>query len=279
MRRLALLAIVVAALAISAGLGGSAAAGSAAVVSTPCVASAGVAAQEQAVHRAGLVVVFPDGVETFCVEFAGDSITGSELLERSGLPVVFAGFGGLGGGVCRIEDVGCSDPGDCFCQCQGAECSYWSYFVLEDGAWAYENVGPSQRRLRDGDVDGWVWGGGDDAPAGARGPCPATPPATVAAAPSATPLSTPAAPNLPGAAGQSATAAASQPTATDALVPQSTSQVRAQRTPTALGAVRNASTKKTAGGGVPAGLIWFGVVAGVLIAGTGGLLAWRRLHG
>ena len=122
MRRLALLAIVVAAMAI--GLGGSASAGSVAVVSTPCVASGEAAAQQQAVHHAGLVIVLPDRVETFCIEFAGDSITGSELLEQSGLPIVFAGFGGLGGGVCRIEDVGCSDPGNCWCQCQGASCAY-----------------------------------------------------------------------------------------------------------------------------------------------------------
>jgi hypothetical protein len=276
MRRLALLAIVVAAMAI--GFGGSASASSAAVAATPCVASGEAAAQQQAGHRAGLVIVLPDRVETFCIEFAGDSITGSELLEQSGLPIVFAGFGGLGGGVCRIEDVGCSDPGDCFCQCQGAECSYWSYFVLEGEAWAYENVGPSQRRLRDGDVDGWVWGSGDDAPAAARGPCPATPTATIASPPSATPVSTPAASSGPGAVGQSATAPASQPTATNTLVPQSTSEVRARETAAARtgGA---ASTDTETDGGVPAGLIWFGVVAGVLIAGTGGLLAWRRLRG
>jgi hypothetical protein len=119
----------------------------------------------QGTNHAGLVVDFGDGrTETYCVEFTEDEISGAELLQRSGLPVVFSGSSGFGSGICRIDDTGCSDPGDCFCQCRGAECRYWSYFGLEDGEWRYQALGASTRRLQDGDVDAWVWGDGRTAP-------------------------------------------------------------------------------------------------------------------
>ena len=45
-------------------------------------------------NHASLVVVYPDGrVETLCVEFDEETISGAELLRRSGLSVVFAGSG------------------------------------------------------------------------------------------------------------------------------------------------------------------------------------------
>ena len=271
MRRLALVVIAVV-IAITVGIGGSASASSMSVASTPCASSDEAAAQQQALHHAGLVVVLPDRVESFCIEFADDTITGTELLEQSGLSIVFAGFGGLGGGVCRIEDVGCSDPGNCFCQCQGADCAYWSYFALEDGAWTYENVGPAQHRLRDGDVDGWVWGDGSTRPAGA-GPCPATP---------TPPIASPAtAPTAASGAGQASTPGATTVAAT--VGPSATSiTAEALATPTplpTLGPRTGTPSAKRADGDVPRGLIAFGVVAGVVIAGTVALLAWRRLRG
>ena len=121
-------------------------------------------------NHASLVVVYPDGrVETMCVEFDEETISGAELLRRSGLSVVFSGSGGFGEGVCRIDDTGCSDPGNCFCQCSGGDCAYWSYFALnDDREWQFQQVGASQRTLRDGDVDAWVWGSGGAPPAGAE---------------------------------------------------------------------------------------------------------------
>ena len=121
-------------------------------------------------NHASLVVVYPDGrVETMCVEFDEETISGAELLRRSGLSVVFSGSGGLGEGVCRINDTGCSDPGNCFCQCSGGDCAYWSYFALnDDREWQFQQIGASQRTLRDGDVDAWIWGSGRAPPAGAE---------------------------------------------------------------------------------------------------------------
>ena len=78
-------------------------------------------AQSTAVHRAGLVVTFGDRhSELFCIEFTEDSITGLELLRRSGLPLVTSGMGGLGGAVCSIGGEGSSDPSNCFCRVPAA---------------------------------------------------------------------------------------------------------------------------------------------------------------
>jgi len=123
-------------------------------------------AQGPPLHRAGLVVVHGDGrVVTRCVAFGEETLTGADLLRRSGLPVVLASYGGLGYGVCAIDGEGCGVGQDCFCQCRGATCAYWSYSHRQpDGSWAISGVGASAWLLRDGDVDGWVWGDGAVAP-------------------------------------------------------------------------------------------------------------------
>jgi len=116
-------------------------------------------------NRAGLIIEYgPDRAETLCVTFAEDSITGSDLLLRSGLSVGMQS-GGLGVQVCQIEDVGC-EPGrePCWCQCLSSPCAYWTYFQWKDGAWAYAPLGATRRAVHDGDVDAWVWGDGKTAP-------------------------------------------------------------------------------------------------------------------
>jgi len=129
------------------------------------LATASVQAQETPPHRAGLVVVHGDGrVVTRCVTFEGESITGADLLRRSGLPVVLSVFGGMGEAVCAIDGEGCPAE-DCFCQCKGGACAYWTYSHLQpDGTWSISVVGAGAWRLRDGDVDGWVWGDGSVTP-------------------------------------------------------------------------------------------------------------------
>ncbi len=112
-------------------------------------------------NRAGLVVTFSDGYTVSkCVEFAETEISGAELLERIGLPVVSSGGSAMGAAVCKIGDEGCDNPNDCFCRCQGADCQYWAYYTLEDGQWKYSGVGASVRKIHAGDVDGWAWGAG-----------------------------------------------------------------------------------------------------------------------
>lgn len=130
------------------------------------VLAAPIRAQQPDLHRAGLVVVHGDGsVVSACVSFAEESISGAELLLRSGLEVTLAAYGGLGYGVCAIGGEGCFAGQDCFCQCRGNPCAYWVYSHRRpDGSWAISGVGASGWQVHDGDVDGWVWGDGSTAP-------------------------------------------------------------------------------------------------------------------
>jgi hypothetical protein len=113
-----------------------------------------------------VVVQFGDGSTTLrCVTFDEEVITGYELLRRSGLPLAVE-VTGIGAGICQIAGQGCDFPAQpCFCQCQtlGAGCMYWAYAQLSDGGWRASGQGASLRRVRDGDIDGWLWGTGDPA--------------------------------------------------------------------------------------------------------------------
>jgi len=122
--------------------------------------------QAEAPNQAGLIVVFPDGVDvqTACVAFEEGEIPGTELLRRAGLALVTQSSG-LGEAVCRIDDVGCQFPGDdCFCECLGTPCHYWTYWYWQDGDWVYSGMGGSNRTVADGDLDAWVWGDADSRP-------------------------------------------------------------------------------------------------------------------
>jgi hypothetical protein len=116
-----------------------------------------VAAQED--HRAGLVIVHGDGsVVTQCVAFTEATISGADLLARSGLDMAVEASS-MGATICRLDGEGCDFPAEtCFCQCQGSPCVYWSYWRLNDGVWQYSNGGAGNTTVRDGAVDGWRWG-------------------------------------------------------------------------------------------------------------------------
>ncbi len=114
-------------------------------------------------NYAGVVVQYGDGrVETACVGFDEDTISGAELLARSGLDVIMDMSGGAK--VCAIGGEGCQYPTEsCFCQCEGnGPCVYWSYWHLdpENGTWQYSNLGAGAYQVSHGDVDGWRWGAG-----------------------------------------------------------------------------------------------------------------------
>jgi hypothetical protein len=112
-------------------------------------------------HRAGLVVTFGDrSTKTFCIEFSADTISGLELLQRSGLTLVTSGTGGLGAAVCSIDGEGSSDPTNCFASCSSGTCAYWAYYRFVSGAWQFSQAGASQTAVHDGDVQGWAWGPG-----------------------------------------------------------------------------------------------------------------------
>lgn len=181
----------------------------------PSAASAcAQASAAQTANRAGLVVTFGVGdTRTYCIEFEEESISGLELLQRSGLPLVTAASGGLGGAVCKVDSVGCDNPSNCFCQCAGSPCSYWAYYTLADGTWTASPVGASTRVVRNGDVDGWAWGSGGSGgqPAVSGGICP-TPAPTATQPPAATPA--PASTTVPPEAAATAQPATAQPPST-----------------------------------------------------------------
>lgn len=264
----------------------------------------------QSPNRAALVVAFNDGrTETSCVEFDEQSITGAELLRRSGLSVVFSSFGGLGSGVCQIDGTGCSDPSDCFCQCRGPDCAFWQYYAREGGSWQFQRVGASTRRVGHTDMDAWVWGDGDRPPnIGFSSVCPLEPhpaqPRPVATAtprpPAQEPRGEPSQGERPrpvnpveaAGDGSAAPPPAGAPPATSPVdvTPRTTPSLEVTERPTAevrrdavstperdvRGAV---DTQSEDGGGVPVGLIAFAAVAVALAAAAGGLFVRRRLHG
>lgn len=117
-------------------------------------------------HQAGLVVQFGDGtVITRCITFTEDEIGGEDMLQRSGLIVLFDYTSGLGTRVCKIEGDGCEIPTEnCWCQCQGSPCRYWNYFHVVDGAWRYAGLGCGSRTVCDGSIEGWIWGDGRTPP-------------------------------------------------------------------------------------------------------------------
>ncbi|MFP4344580.1 MAG: hypothetical protein ACLFU8_07800 [Anaerolineales bacterium] len=123
----------------------------------------GAAAQEEGPHRAGLVVVdAAGGVTTRCVPFDAPAVTGRELLEATDLTPLFSAESG-GVLLCSLDGLGCPTA-ECFCECTGSPCRYWSYFHYTPEGWTYAGQGASARRLESGDVDGWVWGDGSQRP-------------------------------------------------------------------------------------------------------------------
>ncbi len=121
-------------------------------------------------NRAGLVVQFSDErVETWCIAFEGQQLTGEEMLARSGLETILDVSGGMGITVCQIEGQGCVFPTEhCFCQCMdGGPCAYWNYFYRDSGAsgWTYSPLGAALHKARNGSVEAWVWGDGHTPPA------------------------------------------------------------------------------------------------------------------
>jgi hypothetical protein len=111
--------------------------------------------------RAGLVIVHGDGrVQTSCVEFEGSEARGYEVLHLAGAGEIVDAGNAMGVLVCSIEGEGCDFPAhDCLCECQGpGSCTYWAYFARSPGEdWVYSPLGASQRPVRDGDLQAWVW--------------------------------------------------------------------------------------------------------------------------
>jgi len=115
-----------------------------------------LAPEIESVNKAGLAVTLPDGSTILrCVEFSGESISGFEVLENSGLALETVFDPTMGNAVCGIEGQGC-ETDNCFCGMP----DYWSYWHLDpDGEeWSYSQVGSDTYQVSAGMVDGWSWG-------------------------------------------------------------------------------------------------------------------------
>jgi hypothetical protein len=98
------------------------------------------------------------------VAFTEPEISGIELLERSGVPLVTVSFGGLGEAVCSIQGEGCS-VGECqrrLCQGPRPDDPFWQSFRQQSpGDWRPQLLGASSEAVRDGDITGWSWTNGE----------------------------------------------------------------------------------------------------------------------
>lgn len=120
-----------------------------------------VSAQTQ-LNRAAVVARFADGQNLVkCVTFPEASITGEELLRRTGWSIVIDAETDKGSAICKVNDVGCGVD-DCFCRCRGgAQCEYWSYWHRVNNEWEYSDSGASSYSVSDGALEGWSWGPGN----------------------------------------------------------------------------------------------------------------------
>ncbi len=120
-----------------------------------------VSAQTQ-LNRAAVVARFADGQNLVkCVTFPEVSITGEELLRRTGWSIVIDAETDQGSAVCKVNDVGCGVD-DCFCRCRGgAQCEYWSYWHRVNNEWEYSDTGAGSYSVSDGALEGWSWGPGN----------------------------------------------------------------------------------------------------------------------
>lgn len=108
-------------------------------------------------HRAGLAIFWGDNsLFTTCVSFTESSISGLDLLQRSGLAVETATNPSQGTAVCKIGDVG-NSSNDCF----GSMPDYWAYWSLSTSGWEYSVLGADQGQVMDGSVNAWSWGRGN----------------------------------------------------------------------------------------------------------------------
>ncbi len=108
--------------------------------------------------KAGVVVVHGDGrVVTECVRLDRATISGLQLLERTGIPFSAARFG-FGTAICRLDGEGpdTTDSSDCFSDPQDRFWGYWTQDKGDAGPVSSE-FGAGDRRVRRRSIDYWVW--------------------------------------------------------------------------------------------------------------------------
>ncbi|MFH1744445.1 MAG: hypothetical protein ABIH23_36035 [bacterium] len=107
------------------------------------------------VSKAGLVIDHSDGARLVkVIEFPGETITGWQLLQRSGLDITSSDFG-FGIAICAIDGEGMPAE-NCFGDPEGR---FWNFnILLSDGTWVSSWVGASDTIVYDGDAHGYLYG-------------------------------------------------------------------------------------------------------------------------
>lgn len=254
---------------------------------------------------AGIVVEHGDGsIDTYCVAFQGDGISGTQLLAKAGISEV-----SWNGSVCAIgndANEGCFQPHDyssCYCKSYPPTNTYWAFFTQKnDEGWIYSPLGVQSAVAHNGDLQAWRWGVGGPqsaptppaisfaqvcaasvpatatpttAPATATATLTTTRPGTVATAvPTITPLGTgvgaSATPTAAASATSTASAASTAATHTPAITNHGSATATAARPPTSDAGSGSSGT---------ASLAAFAGVAALLLAAIAGAVIYRRRHG
>jgi hypothetical protein len=199
-------------------------------------------------NRAGLVVQGPDDTtQTYCISFEGDTISGLDLLIKSGLPLKVEAYGGMGAEVCQIGATGCDYPNQaCACQSYGPNGVYWSYHHLQDNKWKASITGAGSYQVHPGDVEGWAWSDGAPpkvytfsqlCPAAEPPPSPTQPEPSATAVPPALPSHTRTPRPIP-----PTSTATEQPTQ-NIRQPMTPTAVRPTETPTQIATMQPATTQ------------------------------------
>jgi hypothetical protein len=240
-----------------------------------------------------LVVEHGDGrLVVTCVAFSGPTISGAEVLRRSGIEYATTGYAGLGQAVCQLDGEPATYPASCWTDSG----RYWAMFgARAGGAWTPSSLGISSQTFRDGDAEGFRYAAqtGTLAPPAAVGRCPPTSRPTVrpAASPARSPATAPttAPPHAPrdAPAGMSPTAARTpgptawpSPSGFASLAMPVTPMLRgsgnalAGTAPSGEASARPADAR--ASSTTPSWLSWVVVVLAGLVLATLGLAARRR---
>lgn len=188
-----------------------------AIALAPLGPFAGSACAGAGPYHAAVVVTHLDGTTIQrCVAFSDATITGYDLLQKSGIEFETQQFGSFGQAVCEVDN---EPPTWSTCLPPSPE-PYWVIFVARGGGpWTPSKLGISTQSFADGDAEGFRYDSQDAAaaPPSAPTPCPSATPV-----PTATPRPTAAATPRP----------TSTPKPPSAATPRPTAGVTSQPTPT-----------------------------------------------
>jgi hypothetical protein len=244
-------------------------------VTLPAVTGAASACAAATGPHAALVIETGTRDLRLCVALDAPDVTGIHLIELAGAQQNLSyGFGSGGQAVCRLAGVG-PQGDDCFADYP----DFWGYWRGDGhGGWTWSSTGAASTAVRDGDLNGWVWGRGDTGTTHPRPPSLTVENVCVVSSPSSAPAAVPSARPNPSATGSgSRTSAPSSAPGSTERSPKPREHTHTTRAPTSDEAstvvAAAAQGPPPASGGPGPGLL-LALVFGAALAGGG----WLRLR-